>query len=358
MVVDEDTRQFIGRPWLTLGIDVHTRMVTGFSLSFDPPQSASVSLCLLHSVFDKTAWLQSLGIDISWPVAGLPKRIGVDNAKEFRSPTFVTAARDFGIEVEFRPPGKKHYGGHIERLIGTQMGAIQLLPGTTHGGIKAKQSYDPQASAVLTLRELESWVALEIVGHYHQRIHSALMRPPIAVWRECEERINLTLPEDRLAFWVSFLPGETRVLQRDGIHLFNICYWSNALRGDVGRTKESLVIKYDPRNIAKIFVKRPNGNWVEARYRNLNRPSVALWEHQSALRKLRRQGRKEMNEHIIFATITQQREIVAKAQSHSAAARLAKVRTPATRLSVGQEIKVKLTGINLAQPAQGMEEEP
>jgi putative transposase len=29
VVVDEETRQFVGRPWLTLGIDVFTRMVTG-----------------------------------------------------------------------------------------------------------------------------------------------------------------------------------------------------------------------------------------------------------------------------------------------------------------------------------------
>ena len=31
----------------------------------------------------------------------------------------------------WRPPGTPHFGGHIERLIGTQMGAVHLLPGTT-----------------------------------------------------------------------------------------------------------------------------------------------------------------------------------------------------------------------------------
>ena len=207
-VVDDETREVVTRPWLTLAIDVHTRMVAGFSLSFDPPQTTSVSLCLLHSVFDKTAWLQSLGIDIAWPVAGLPKTIGVDNAKEFRSPKFERAARNFGIKIEFRPLGKKHYGGHIERLIGTKMGAVQLLPGTTHGSVPDKQNYDPQASAVMTFRELETWLALEIAGQYHQRIHSALKRPPIAVWRDWEDRVDLELPVDRMAFWVSFLPEE------------------------------------------------------------------------------------------------------------------------------------------------------
>src|SRR5436309_1277807 len=59
VVVDEETRKpHDGRPWLTLAVDVFTRMVTGFHLSMDPPSRLSISLCLLHAVYDKTAWLQ------------------------------------------------------------------------------------------------------------------------------------------------------------------------------------------------------------------------------------------------------------------------------------------------------------
>lgn len=35
--------------------------------------------------------------------------------------------------------------------------------------------------SALTLRELERYIALDIVGSYHQSIHSSLGRPPIAV---------------------------------------------------------------------------------------------------------------------------------------------------------------------------------
>jgi putative transposase len=354
VVVDEHTREPIGRPWLTLGVDVCSRMTTGFSLSFEPPSLTSVSLCLLHSVFDKSAWLQQLGVDVSWPVVGLPKRIGVDNAAEFRSAQFETACREFGIKVEYRPRGAKHFGGHIERLIGTQMGAVQVLPETTHGSIISKQSYEPEAAAALTLQELETWMALEIAGHYHQRVHSSLNRPPIAVWRDWEEELEMNLPSDRLAFWVSFLPGEARTLQRDGIHLFNICYWSNALRGDVGQTKDKLTVRYDPRNISRVFVERANGHWIEARYRNLKWPAISLWEHAAALRALRRQGRREVNEAVLFDTVLRQRELVAKAVSNSAAARLAKHRMPASVQSgadtaVSAQAKARLTGIDLSK---------
>ncbi|AAK64853.2 helix-turn-helix domain-containing protein [Sinorhizobium meliloti] len=40
-VVDEETRQPIGRPWLTLAMDVCSRMVTGFYLTMDAPSRLS-----------------------------------------------------------------------------------------------------------------------------------------------------------------------------------------------------------------------------------------------------------------------------------------------------------------------------
>jgi putative transposase len=56
-VVDPASRKPIGRPTLTLAIDVATRMATGFHLSLEPPCLTSVALCLTHAVMDKTAWL-------------------------------------------------------------------------------------------------------------------------------------------------------------------------------------------------------------------------------------------------------------------------------------------------------------
>jgi putative transposase len=87
-VVDEETRLPIGRPWLTLAIDVHSRMVMGFHLTMDAPSRLSTSLCLLHAVFDKTAWLQEREIAEPWPIAGLPDALHVDNGADFRSKAF------------------------------------------------------------------------------------------------------------------------------------------------------------------------------------------------------------------------------------------------------------------------------
>ncbi len=264
-VVDEETREPIGRPWLTLAMDVFSRMVTGFYLTMDAPSRLSISLCLLHSVYDKTAWLKEREIDEPWPVAGLPDRVHVDNDADFRSRAFKRGCENAGIAIDWRPPGTPHFGGHIERLIGTQMGRLHLLPGTTFSNAQDLAEYNSKRHAALTLRELERYITLDIVGSYHQSIHSSLNRPPLAVWQECEGETPLRLPEDRLQFWISFLPEQERTLRPTGIHLFDLRYWSPALSADVGRTPRRLIVKYDPRDMSRVFVRRPTGNFVEAR---------------------------------------------------------------------------------------------
>jgi putative transposase len=46
---------------------------------------------------------------------------------------------------------------------------------------------------------------------------------------------------------VNFLPLATRILQKDGIHLFNIRYWSERVQ-----RHESVNVRYDPRNLSRL----------------------------------------------------------------------------------------------------------
>ena len=100
-------------------MDVCSRMVTGFYLTTEAPSRLSTSLCLLHSVFDKSAWLREREIAEPWPIAGLPDTVHVDNGADLRSRAFKRGCQDAGIAIEWRPPGEPRFGGHIERLIGT-----------------------------------------------------------------------------------------------------------------------------------------------------------------------------------------------------------------------------------------------
>ncbi|WP_132279694.1 Mu transposase C-terminal domain-containing protein [Neorhizobium sp. JUb45] len=347
-VVDEETRLPIGRPWLTLAMDVCSRMVTGFYLAMDAPSRLSTSLCLLHSVFDKSPWLRERELIEPWPVAGLPETLHVDNGSDFRSRAFKRGCDDAGVAIDWRPPGEPRFGGHIERLIGTQMGRLHLLPGTTFSNARELGEYDSKRHSALTLRELERYIALDIVGNYHQSIHRTLGRPPIAVWREHEGDIPLRLPQDRMRFWLTFLPEQERTLQPTGIHLFGMRYWSAALSADVGTADRRLLVKYDPRDMSRVFVRRPSSSFVEARYADLTLASVTLHEALAARRTLLAKGRREVNTRAIVGTAIEQRKLVNAAMKATATVRRGS--TSSLKTKVDDSGWGSLRGIDSSKP--------
>lgn len=338
IVVDEVTRQPLGRPILTLAIDVHTRVVTGFYLALDHPSTLRAGVCVAQSVFEKDAWLAVRGIDLPWPVAGLPRAVHVDNAGEFHSAAFTRALEDFGVEVIYRPIARPHFGGHVERLVGTTMGAMHVLRGTTFSSVKDRGDYQAEARATMTLPELERWLALEILGKYHQRIHSALKRPPLAVWSELAASMPTRMPKERMEFLAGLLPYEWRLPRRDGLHLFGIRYWSDALVSLLGRHEQKLMTRYDPRDLSRVWVRRPDGRHVEARYKNLGREPISLWEHSRAMARLRAQGRREVTEDILFRAVREQRRIEDEALRASKQARRAASRRPDKPVTIPREV--------------------
>jgi putative transposase len=311
IVVDRVHRQPLQRPWVTLAIDVASRMVAGFYLTLEPPSALSVSLAIQHLVQPKLDWLDGLGIDANWPTAGLPELIHIDNAKEFRSKAMKRGTEEHGISLQYRPIGAPHYGGHIERLIGTMMGAVHLLPGSTFSSVKDRGDYDSAAKSAMTLDELERWCALEIT-RYHAGRHRSLGIPPVAAWQEAVQRRDTPLrhPHDPDGFRIDFLPAVERMVRRDGIHLFGLRYWDDVLSIWAGRQGRQLRISYDPRDLSTVFVRGPDGQRYSVRFADLRHPPITLAEHRHAQAILREWGRSLEDETLIFAVIEEQRALV------------------------------------------------
>jgi putative transposase len=111
IVVDEVERKPLGRPWLTVVIDVATRMIAGYYLSFDHPSSSSVALALSRAVLPKDRHLERFNVTADWPVCGLPAAVHLDNAEEFHARALERGCQEHGIRLEFRPPqGDKPFG--------------------------------------------------------------------------------------------------------------------------------------------------------------------------------------------------------------------------------------------------------
>lgn len=323
IVVDEQHRLPIGRPYVTVAIDVRSRGIVGLVITLEAPSALSVGLCLAHMVTDKRASLERLGLDIAWPMAGKPSELYLDNASEFKSEALRRGCQEHGIVLSYRPPGRPHYGGIIERVIGTLMEMVHGLPGTTFSNPAQRGRYDSDARAVLTVAELEKWLTLA-VSSYHGQVHGTTRQTPLALWAAGIKETAPSMVTDASAFLVDFLPVVRRKLTRTGFVIDHVHYFRNALKPWIARRSqmERFVIRRDPRDISRIWVLDPDdGSYLPVPYQTLSYLAVSVWEHRAALERLRAEGRSQVDEDVLFRTVEQMRTITETASSTTRKAR-------------------------------------
>ena len=323
IVVDERHRLPVGRPYVTAGIDVFSRCIVGLVITLEAPSALSVGLCLAHMVTDKRAWLERLGVEVPWPMAGKPGELYLDNAAEFKSEALRRGCEEHGITLRYRPPGRPHYGGIVERVIGTLMEMVHELPGTTFSNPAQRGSYDSEARAVLTVAELEKWLALAVAS-YHGQVHGTTGQTPQARWAAGIEHGTPTTVANETAFLVDFLPVIRRTLSRTGFVIDHVRYFSDALKPWIARRDrlDRFVIRRDPRDISRIWVLAPDGaSYLPVPYRTLSHPAVSVWEHRAAVQRLREQGRAQVDEEMLFRMVEQMRTLTNTAASTTRKAR-------------------------------------
>ena len=315
IVVDSGTRQPIGRPWLTLIIDVASRLVPGLYVSLEAPSVVAVGMALRHAVLPKAEALGDREIEAEWPGCGLPDALHTDNGSDFRSDAFVRACANLGIEIIRRPVRQPRYGGHIERLIGTAQMAIHTLPGTTFSNPAGRGDYNSDKAAALTLDELETWLWRYFACDYNQRVHSATGRTPLAAWRDGPEgkpwSPRQPYDPDRLA--INFLPAVSRLVGRQGIMLNGISYYEPFLATLFDTNARRVVVHYDPRDMSRVFLRGGDG-FQTVRYRNLANPPLTLWEIRAARKALAAEGRASVDEAALIAVRQANADLVTEGQ--------------------------------------------
>ncbi len=335
ILVDDIHRRPIGRPWITLAIDVFSRMVAGFYVSFDPPGALATGLCIAHAILAKDKWLAKHNVVSEWPCWGLPKTIHLDNAKEFRGNMLQRACKEYGINLEWRPVARPHFGGHIERLVGTLMKEIHTLEGTTFSNTRERGDYDSEKSASMTLSDLESWLATYIVDVYHQREHKSIGMAPMEKFREgifgSDDKPGTGLPEkiaDEDRVRLDFMPFEERTIQNYGVVIDEIHYYHDVLRRWIGETdtsnskaKRKFMFRRDPRDISTVWFYDPEVmEYYPIPYRDTSHPPISLWEMREMQRQVK-ESRKEVDERAIFEAYERMREVEVEAQGKTKAAR-------------------------------------
>ncbi len=314
IVVDSIYRRPLGRPYLTLAIDVYSRMIVGMYISLQEPGYFNVSQCLFSIFTQKDNLLRKYGIDADWNIFGIPRIIGVDNGSDLVSSDMQRVCDEYGITLMKRPVARPQFGAHIERVFGTINSEIHNLPGTTNSNIVEKGDYKSDKEAMYTLEELTKWLIKYIVTIYHKEYHSGILTTPEkkyiqGIMGDDENPGIGFLPPivDNLEeVKISLLPTHFRTIQKDGISLDGITYYSDVLRHWIGRKDSNgkaitYKIKRDPLNIQKIyFYDSELKEYFEIPYRKIYAPVMTLWDLYAVKQYLKNQKINNYNEEDIF----------------------------------------------------------
>jgi putative transposase len=284
LVTDDAQRQPLGRPWLTVAIDVKTRCLLGIHVAFDAPSATAVALCLEQAILPKEDGLKKLNIDAKWEMYGKPEILLLDNGPDFHSEALRRGCEDYGITLQYRPVKQPQYGGHIERLIGTLMQRVHLLPGTTFSNPKARGDYNSSARAIFTLSEFRGWLIEQITLWYHVRGHAGLGGiAPTQAWLAgwtADGKVRVPpIVASPMELRAAFLPVVWRAVKRTGIEWARNRYWHEALEPLIG-CREKQCVRYDPRDVRQVQVRGPDGTWLEVPAVSEDVLGISLWEHQ------------------------------------------------------------------------------
>lgn len=343
IVVDDKYRKPIGRPNLTLAIDVFSKVVCGYYISLDPPGALSTGLCLTHAILPKDHWLAKMDISTPWPVWGKMRVVHTDNAKAFRGTMLSKACDEHNIELEQRPKGEPQYGGHIERSFRTFMSKVHTVPGTTRSNVQDKGDYDSEGKACMTLAALEKWFAIFIVEYYHQKPHKGNNGvPPIVMFERgilgSADAPGVGLPPritDETKFKLDFLPYEMRTVQEYGIVNEYIYYyhpalqpWMHSIDPDDIKRKRKFICRYDPRDLSTIYFLDPDTKeYTAVPYRDISKPPISIWELRAAKKRLAEEGYTDINEELIFGAVRKMKDIVASEEAKTKKARKQEARS-------------------------------
>ena len=327
ILVDDKYRKPIGRPWITVAIDIYSRMITGFYISLDAPSVTSVGICMARSILPKDKLLIENGItDADWKVYGYPRKIHVDNGSDFRSEDLRKSCALHGINIEFRPLARPEYGGHVERVIGNLMKKVHELPGTTFSNIKQKEDYDAEKNASLTLAEFEKWFLTYIIKEYHHKIHSGIQKTPTRQWEigifgdKFSDGIGIPpLPIDETTLKLDFLPSFERTIQSSGVRIDGLHYYDPCINLHVNTSnsegKNKFVFRRDPRDISKIWFFDPAiKKYFILPFANQTLPPMSLWEYQQIKKKVKSESGSS-NDHLIYQAWDEMQTLAETAES-------------------------------------------
>ncbi|WP_419898628.1 DDE-type integrase/transposase/recombinase [Roseomonas sp. USHLN139] len=226
--LSEDGKTVIGRPWLTLVIDRHTRMIMSFVLSFSPPDTETALEAVRLAMLPKDCFPGARDrLEEAWEGHGRGEAIHVDQGKHYNSKAFKAGVARLGMRHETMPLLKAWMKGTVERAIGTATREVfHTTPGTTYSSILERHDGDvaPELLAVATLDEVWEKLLHWLVNDYLGRRHRGIDDTPRRLWKRSIESFEQRPPLTREDIEVATSLSVGRMVRKGGIQVDKLRY--------------------------------------------------------------------------------------------------------------------------------------
>jgi putative transposase len=266
------------RPWLTVIMDDYSRAIAGFRLSLEAPSAIQTALALRQAIWRKAV--------PHWKITGIPATFYTDHGRDFTSVHLEQVSADLAMVLVFSEPGMPRGRGKIERFFRTiNQRLLCGLPGYTPAGL-------PSDHTVLTVSTFEARLQHFILDEYHQHPHSETGESPQARWAGGGFLPRLPESLDQLDLLLLTV-AKSRKVRPDGIHFQGLRYLDLTLAAYVG---ESVIIRYDPRDMAEIRIFHDHRLLCRAICAELAGETIALRDIMRARNRRRRDLRHTLQE--------------------------------------------------------------
>lgn len=273
----------VGKPLFHLVIDVYSRQIVGFSLTFESLNSYSgAMMALLNSMTPKKEFCKRYGIEIEgeWDVACIPQRIFTDRG-ELNGKQVEGAIEGLGISIQNSPSYRPETKGIIESMFNHLVSGIKPhVDGVVVNGnrVRERGEIDNRLKANLSIEEVTAILIKCIIfyNNFHViedypltelMIEKGVEKIPRKIWefglKHQKGQLRI-LPEQVIR--MHLFPTQTGSITAKGLKFKQLLYASEySLRNNWFQTaringSSKIKIWYDPRDLTNIYTANDGNN--------------------------------------------------------------------------------------------------
>lgn len=171
LIIVDKHGNILGRPYLTIALDVCSRRVIGWDISLNPPS------------VEKTIRAIKMSLSSNYERNGLGLHYILDNGSEFITKKLRACLGLFGAKVTFCEPYEPNQKPFVERWFKTLMTSlIHHMKGTTFSDIQKRGDYDSEHEAIFTIDQVQAIFKDWLDSVYHSDFHNGLGTSPDIYW--------------------------------------------------------------------------------------------------------------------------------------------------------------------------------